>query len=280
MKKKIGIICIIITSIIFISIVIVVVLKTVKNMNTDLFTGLISSLLASFIFSFIGLIFTTGVTNQVSKLFKRKYNYNKTMKDEYIRLSYSYLIRIRVNNKYLLINSNRIKNIYQPIGGVFHIIDDSYIKTKLGFYRDGSPGDPDDIRGVIKGKYLRKFNRWFNKKKEIETAPFREFKEELLETGLLDVNIFTDDKLKFVYRCTKYEGVKENIFYGQYANYELLRFEIYEFCPNKEQLDYLKNLKDRKVFFATSSEIKTLGVDKDNNTRRFGTQTIKILEDD
>src|SRR5690242_2262007 len=40
-----------------------------------------------------------------------------------IRLSISYLYRIEMNGKYLLIKSYRIPNTYQPVGGVYKYYD-------------------------------------------------------------------------------------------------------------------------------------------------------------
>ena len=36
-----------------------------------------------------------------------------------IRLSFSYLFKIQIDGKYLLIKGNRLKNQYQPVGGVY-----------------------------------------------------------------------------------------------------------------------------------------------------------------
>lgn len=245
--------------------------------NDALLYGSLSSLIGAVILTLI-TVTRKLIVNLYVTLFEPKYNYSRKYKNELIRLSYAYLIKIRVNNRYLLIKSKNIKDVYQPVGGVFHIEDNSYISGKLGFERDSTPGDQEDIRGTIKGKNIAKFDKWFNKGKGVEKAPIREFKEELIDTGLLDKELFSEEKTKFGKIKTVYSGIKD----AYYSNhkYELLRFEIYELFLTKEQLGYIKSNKcNKQLYFASANEIKTLGVDDKHNTRRFGTQTPYILEE-
>lgn len=165
--------------------------------------------------------------------------------------------------------------MFQPVGGVYHIDNPIEIKNKMGFYRDETPGDPNDIRGNIKGKKIKKFIKWFNKKKERECGPYREFKEEMINTTILPIDIFNDENLKFVYCCYFYKGIYHDEFYNIKT---LLRFDIYEMILTEKQLNYMVNLKHKNIRFASYKEIETLGVTKDNDERLFGTQTPYILE--
>lgn len=221
-------------------------------------------------------IFKRQLKELIDTIIKKDYFYSKAYDDKKIRLSFSYLIRIKVNNRYLLVRSNSRKNMFQPVGGVYHIENPSEIKKKTGFYRDETPGDPNDIRGNIKGKKVKKFIRWFNKNKGRENGPFREFKEEMLDTSILPNNLFDEKKLKFIYCDSFYKGVYQDEFYKVKT---LLRFDIYELILNEEQLQFINNLKHRNIKFATYDEIDTLGVTKDHDERLFGTQTPYILED-
>ena len=222
-------------------------------------------------------MFYKKIIDVFNKIFYKGYEYKKEYNDKEIRLSFAYLIRIRINNKYLLIKSKRDK--YQPVGGVYHIDDKAKINDKFDFYRDSHPGDANDIRGNILGRNIKKFIKWFNKKTEREITPEREFREELIASELLPSEIFSE--LNFSYFDTFYKGVNHDNFYN---TLQLLRFDIFDFIPTKEQERYLENLdlKNKKIkanlYLATNDEIKRLGVSEVNDKQIFGTQTPFILE--
>ncbi len=100
-------------------------------------------------------IFYKKIIDVCRKIFYRGYEYKKEYNDKEIRLSFAYLIRIRINDKYLLIKSKRDK--YQPVGGVYHIDDKAKINDKFGFYRDSHPGDANVLRGNILGRNIKRF---------------------------------------------------------------------------------------------------------------------------
>lgn len=205
----------------------------------------------------------------------RPYYYDSSFEEKKIRLSFAYLIRIKVNNRYLLVKSGHKRGTYGPVGGVYHIEHTDYVYNKLGFSRDSSPGDPEDIRGTIQGKKISKFIKWFNKKRNRELNPSREFYEELIKTGYVPESLFENPKFNFI--KTVYKGIQ----YGEhYGINELLRFDIYEFVPNEIQLNYLLNIKvNNNLKFYTREEIEKLGVTKNNDKGTIGTQTRYILED-
>ena len=45
-------------------------------------------------------------------------------REKNIRLSFSYLFRIEVDGKYLLVRGHRMNNQFQPIGGVYKVYDE------------------------------------------------------------------------------------------------------------------------------------------------------------
>lgn len=214
------------------------------------------------------------IVNDISN--NKAYVYNKKYENEKIRLSFSYLIRIKVNNRYLLVKGGHKRNLFGPIGGVYHIDHIDYIYKTLGFSRDSTPGDSNDIRGTILGKNIKAFIKWFDKAENREKTQDREFKEEFLNSNLIDSSLFNEPSFKYV--CTKYKGVSYGDYYG--IN-ELLRFDIYDLILNDTQTKALKNLnkKTQNLCLFTKEEIKTLGITKDNDKRIIGTQTPYILED-
>ena len=203
------------------------------------------------------------------------YDYDSKYDNQEIRLSFAYLIRIKVNNKYLLVNSGHKRDLYGPVGGVYHIKKTDYVYNKLGFYRDSTPGDFNDIRGHILGKRVKKFVKWFESKIDREITPEREFYEELVNSGILDIKIFGEPSIKYI--KTHYKGVYYN---ERYQKNELLRFDIFELAINSAQEKYLKTLQQNKaLLFATKEEIESLGITVSNDKTIIGTQTPYILED-
>lgn len=110
-----------------------------------------------------------------------------THRNKEIFLSFSYLYRIEVDGKYLLIRGHRMKDRFQPVGGVYKYYQqaESFLNS-LHFQPDTTMGnydETDDLRIIIKGKYLLKFIDWFLKMEDREYGPDREFYEELIASG-------------------------------------------------------------------------------------------------
>ncbi len=182
-----------------------------------------------------------------------------------IRISFAYLYRIRVGNKYLLVQNTRNTGKYQPVGGVYklkasekaklknqyHVMDDDKILLdKLS---------RNDYRLRIENRYLRKFVNRFNstqsERERIENVG-REFKEELVETGILNWH-------RIQYRfCGRH--MTELVFSDHFQVYELLLADIVELIPTSEQEADLRMLiaqDSDKYRFATADQISCLGMD-------------------
>lgn len=251
---------------------------TVFNQKGTFLESVIVPIVIEIIVSIIistSVMFKNGLVNFV--LSKKGYKYDTKYNNEKIRLSFAYLIRIRVNNKYLLVMSGHNRNIYGPVGGVYHIEHDDYAYNKLGFSRDSTPGDPDDVRGNIKGKKIKKFIKWFEKEINRETTPHREYDEELIKSGCLPKELFGNPNFKYI--ATKYKN--GGIFYDEYYKINtLIRFDIYEYVLSKEQIKYLEKTKlDKRLKLFYRNEIETCGVTNDNDKVTIGTQAPYILED-
>lgn len=130
-------------------------------------------------------------------------------REKNIRLSFSYLFRIEVDGKYLLVRGHRMNNQFQPIGGVYKVYDEG--KSFLNQIRaiaDTSMGnfdETDDLRMQIKGKDYFKFWDWFESMRDREYDPRREFEEELIDTQILPAEAF--QKLKYRKVWTHNAGV-------------------------------------------------------------------------
>lgn len=213
----------------------------------------------------------------IKLLYQTKVKY----KNENIRLSISYLYRIKVDNKYLLVKSNRIPNQFQPVGGVYkfkpsakNVLNKLKVVTESGYNYDDDL--KDDLRVKVIGKNVIQFIDWFKSREDRETDPTREFREELLDTKILT------PKSKF-----------ENINYNhietvicplersdKFGCLEILIRDIYDFEPNTEQekiLRKLLNSETDKYKWFESEEIRRLGRTNDRKEYIVGKHTLSIL---
>lgn len=201
-----------------------------------------------------------------------------------IRISFAYLYRIKVGNKYLLVKNERGTKKYQPVGGVYklkgnekielknlyHIIDDNKVSI--------DESSCNDYRLQMESKYLRKFVKRFDRKAERERVDdlSREFTEELVEKGIVNWG-------KITYRfCGRY---MTNLHFGEHFQiYELLLADIVELLPTVEQENDLRQLmaQDSDLYrFATAEEINSLGVNTETEEleESIGDHTKKTIQE-
>lgn len=162
------------------------------------------------------------------------------LRNKDIRLSISYLFRIKIDNQYLLVK-NRTRNYYQPVGGAFktlpgcekifeklNVKPDRIIETEKGIAKN-------DLRVYEKGVSVIEFIEWFNSKEDRETSPWREFCEELISTEILPWK-------EFRYIDYKYKGtVQTPIFTLDRGDNGMFIFEIYDLVANDVQRQILQN---------------------------------------
>lgn len=186
--------------------------------------------------------------------------------DTIVRISFAYLYRIKIGNKYMLVQNERNTGKYQPVGGVYKMLgNEKYeLKNCYNVMDDNKipidESSKDDYRLRLRNKKLRSFVRRFDKKAERERIDNigREFKEELIDTGILDWSQIT-------YRyCGRHIS---DLSYGEHFQiYELLLADVVELIPTKEQEAELHNLmtnRSDKYRFVTTEQIDCLGMDID-----------------
>ena len=201
-----------------------------------------------------------------------------------IRISFAYLYRIKVGDKYLLVKNERGTGKYQPVGGVYKLLDDEKIELKNRFYvKDDNKISIDkssrnDYRLRIENKYLRKFVRRFNNKSKREQISNlgREFREELIKKGIVDWK-------QISYRvCGRH--MSEISFSKHFQCYELLLADVVELLPTAEQESDLKHLLSKQsdtYLFANAEDVVSMGIDTENGVLKetIADHTSKIIEE-
>lgn len=194
-------------------------------------------------------------------------NWNKN-----IRISFAYLFRIQVDGTYFLVRGNKKKK-FQPVGGVYQRYDGSNAILRDIFQEDDEmkKGNEKDLRGKVKGKDLKKFIQWFESRQDREITCHREFKEELINSKILDKEKFEELHYSYLGTC------KTDIFTSEYYGKEFLLADIYELELNDEQKKEFLSLKESYEKAENNSNLNYAFVNEDEIRRRH---TLKRKMDD
>lgn len=179
-----------------------------------------------------------------------------------IRISASYLFRIKVDEKYMLIRGERFPDQFQPVGGVYkmHAEGRSFLKT-LDVLDDALlPVDDtsrDDLRIRLKGRHLWSFMKWYDSEVGREADQWREFSEELVRPGILRFETFPHINVERLRRHREFR-------FSDYAQaQELLIADICELLATPQQAHDLRELLAQAagdpIRFVSEDEIRRLG---------------------
>ncbi|MEV5739908.1 hypothetical protein AB0L30_07600 [Microbispora rosea] len=183
-------------------------------------------------------------------------------RSSHIRISASYLFRIKIGNQYLLIKGKRFSQ-YQPIGGVYKVTPSAKATlNKIGALDDNLvPIDEiseNDLRIRIAAKNLVSFIRWFESGEARETSPWREFYEELIKSEILpskDFPYIYHDYVRREFRPLRFSAYAQSL--------ELLIADIYELIPTASQttdLLQLRRVGHPDTLWADENQIRRRGV--------------------
>ncbi|QNH62775.1 hypothetical protein [Hymenobacter sediminicola] len=186
-------------------------------------------------------------------------------RNQEVRLSISYLFRIKVKGKYLLVK-NRKRDYYQLVGGAYKafpgaikVFNKYHVKPDKQFATDHGIAK-SDLRFLVRGWWVLKMLDWFQSQKDRETNQWREFCEELLTTDILPKHEFR--YVDYTYACTVQAPMRRA---KRLPNQEILLFEIYDLLPNIEQQASLEALFAKgdtdNVKWASAELIDSLGTD-------------------
>ena len=154
------------------------------------------------------------------------------------RISISYLFKIIIDNKYLLIKGNHIEQ-YQPIGGVYKYYEsfkDNFNKWGVRNENEEAFYEENDLRIYVKGKYLCKIIKWFETMQNREFSVDREFVEELISTDILDYDALYNAKFEFLRRQNS--GVHVS---SHFKCREVIIYDIIEAKLRIQDMDLLIN---------------------------------------
>lgn len=159
-----------------------------------------------------------------------------------LRLSCSYLYKIKVDDNYLLIKSRK-HGKFQPVGGNFkrNKYSTNFLE-KIEIHEDdrftNGSRSSDDLRLFTKGYDLQKFLKWYNApEKQREVSYDREFYEELVEPGYLSKEVFPFPQIDFR------KQVVTPVRYSEHLNCkEVHIYDIVELKPTHQQEEYLRKL--------------------------------------
>ena len=248
--------------------------------------GNLSGIVLGCILPFLLESFQDISDNTAWKTSQRKLERGKFISDDsIIRISFAYLFRIKIGNKYLLVKNERGTGKYQPVGGVYKFSETEKRELKSLFQvKDDNKISIDessrnDYRLRMENKFIRKFIKRFDKEADRENISdlSREFCEELIDTRILSW-----DEIRYRY-CGRH--MTELKFSQYFQIYEILLADIVELIltPQQEKdLRELESLKSEKYLFATAEEILSLGIKTTTGklSEDIADHAIKILQEE
>ncbi|MGL5901394.1 MAG: hypothetical protein ACRCZO_01810 [Cetobacterium sp.] len=178
----------------------------------------------------------------------------------------SYLFRIKIEGKYLLIKGQRIDQ-FQPIGGVYKYYDsfkknfrDWNIRDDSGFPIDDT--NKNDLRVRVPILYTLKMIQWFQTRQNREVCVFRELYEELLSNEFfknIDFQNFSIEYIKTDIQPIKYSE--------HFQINEVLIADIFEVNLTKEQEKIFKDFVQTNSSFqiVTEEDIKRESINLDKS---------------
>lgn len=187
------------------------------------------------------------------------------MRGRRLRISFAYLIRVRVDDKYLLVRNER-SGKYQPPGGVFQFRDPS-IPARFDLGPDTAlPNVPaSDLRLIFKSPFsnfrLFDFLCWFKLRQQREVDAHREFEEELIATGILPAAHFSPSRTKMTVYGEHYQGIRKS---RKLNMYDYVYFEFWDLNPDSYQIDALTKAlqhapRSRDHIWVTAAQIERDG---------------------
>ncbi|MBV1818120.1 hypothetical protein [Clostridium cochlearium] len=194
-----------------------------------------------------------------------------------IRFSISYLYRIKIDNKYLLIKGNRIDQ-YQPVGGVYKYYES--FSDKINKYEIRSESNKNfyensDLRFITNGKHISGIIKWLNGGENREVNVYREFYEEIVAPGFLPEEVMKNLEVEFL------KQIPPKMKYStHFEMQEILIFNIFEARMSEDYLNTLKLATEKhrgKLALVDREDIEKECFDLDGKSTKIGAHSKNIL---
>lgn len=199
---------------------------------------------------------------------------------DYIRISASYLFNIKLDDKYLLVKSER-RNQYQPIGGCYKYFPEAEdFLLSIGAIPEKNSNGIDslmDLRLLVPQENVNAFIKWFNSRQNRETTYNREFNEEF-------VSVLPQEKQKLFNKIQiekKVNGSFE-IFFDEEKDIKSIKpMDIVYINLTSEQKQVTNDICVHNSSFIIVREediLRGYTILKDNTTVKIGEHTKNILK--
>lgn len=252
---------------------IIAIIITPSNTPISTLAYSVAAALATMIIQIITSI-TGNIREGLSFMYLFFFFYNKA-----VRVSISYLFRIKIEDKYLLVKGGRLKHQFQPVGGVYKYLPSAnHILTTLNVQSDNmiciDQETKGDLRIRIKGNHYHALFKWFFSRKNREISPTREFIEELVSTNILS-------RKNFAYIF--YEYIGSSFLINKLSHFaqgpEVIYADIYDLSLTTNQEEEMSQLlaegDEERYIWVTEEEIMKGGVmdpsDKNSKIKTIST---------
>lgn len=233
--------------------------------------NIVNSLISRGILYFLINIFA-GNYKRIWLLIQSMINYNKD-----IRFSISYLYRIKIDEKYLLIKGVKIEQL-QPVGGVYKVYSSFIgIERKLNIRFENKEGfyENEDLRFLVKGKNVSEVLSWFDSRKDREVAAYREFYEEIIRPEILPIEALTSIKIEFL------KQIQPKMKYSiHFKKDEILLFDIYEIHLIDEYVEMIREYAqgdDSLIKLVDREAIEKECIDIEGKSFKIGSHSRHII---
>ena len=281
MRKKVGLV---VASILFIGLLVaaIVICESIDKTWTNILAIIASAILGVILIWPVHTIQDCMDNTTWKESLRKLLRGGEIKKEDRIRISFAYLFRIKVDNRYLLVMNERGLGKYQRVGGVYKCEPKEYeFLTKKFCIEDdrhlaSHKKAKNDYRMFVEASKLRRFVKRFQKgsNRENEKDLSREFREEILSTCGFDNQVFQSMSYKMVGRL-----FDKIAFSKPFQCYELIMADIAEVILTPEQEDYLRETLSNRNGVYLWADITSIEKGRiDSMQQNIADHAVKILQ--
>ena len=203
-----------------------------------------------------------GCSTAFSREYWRRHGWELANRGRRIRFSISALVRVRVDDQFLLVRGYRIER-FQPVGGVLKYYPTALpelmacgLEPDVLYERDEV--NENDLRIVVRADRLCRFLKWYESGKGREHSPWREFYRELIVAGHISHTSTPFADFQYLSRHSSSLDWNEDL-----CVFECFVAEMYEWMTTPAQEEELRHLMTKSsddYRWATLQEIEAYGI--------------------